>query len=57
MSNVELLNTLLAVAGLILSAYALGLQNRRQNKNRQQPNPAYGGLFGFPESIAVGNHL
>ena len=29
MSNVELLNTLLAVAGLVLSAYALGLQNRR----------------------------
>ncbi len=29
MSNIELLNTLLAIAGLVLSAYALGLQNRR----------------------------
>ena len=29
MSNVELLNTLLAVAGLVLSAYAIGRQSRR----------------------------
>ena len=29
MTNVDLLNVLLAVAGLVLSAYALGLQNRR----------------------------
>ena len=29
MSNVELLNTLLAIASLALSAYALGKQNRQ----------------------------
>ncbi len=29
MSNVDLLNTLLAVAGLVLSAYAIGRQSRR----------------------------
>ena len=29
MTNVELLNVLLAVAGLMLSAYALGKQNRQ----------------------------
>ncbi len=29
MTNVDLLNVLLAVASLVLSAYALGLQNRR----------------------------
>ena len=29
MSNVDLLNILLAVAGLVLSAYAIGRQNRR----------------------------
>ena len=28
MSNVDLLNTLLAVAGLVLSAYAIGRQSR-----------------------------
>jgi len=28
MTNIELLNTLLAIAGLVLSAYALGKQNR-----------------------------
>ena len=29
MSNVELLNTLLTIAGLMLSVYALGKQNRQ----------------------------
>ena len=29
MSNIELLNVLLAIAGLVLSAYALGSQNRQ----------------------------
>ena len=29
MTNVDLLNTLLAIAGLVISAYALGRQNRR----------------------------
>ena len=29
MSNIELLNTLLAIASLMLSAYALGKQNRQ----------------------------
>ena len=29
MSNIELLNILLAIAGLALSAYALGKQNRQ----------------------------
>lgn len=29
MSNIDLLNVLLAIAGLVLSAYALGRQNRQ----------------------------
>ena len=29
MSNIELLNILLAIAGLMLSAYTLGKQNRQ----------------------------
>ncbi len=29
MSNIELLNILLAIAGLLVGVYTLGLQNRR----------------------------